>query len=99
MKLENELTCDKGASFALAWAFTWRWFILMLIIGISICYLKSAVGDSEYTWMPAFVEFFLLVLAMWLVVNHVLNKGFARIKVVIMEEKYHKEMLENKIDQ
>ncbi len=97
MKLKKELTYDKGASFALAWAFTWRWIILVLVMSIPEYLIKSFINYYEYSWVLMLLEFVLLVLAMFLVVYHVLNKGFARIKIVIMEVGDYEKMFNERL--
>jgi len=85
MKLENELTYDKGASLALAWAFVWRWTLLILLISIPMHFIKLSLGFVQYPWLIGVAEFIIMILLMWLVVHHVLNKGFSKIKIVVME--------------
>jgi len=85
MKLENELTYDKGASLALAWAFVWRWTLLILLISIPMHFIKLSLGFVQYPWLIGVAEFIIMILLMWLVVHRVLNKGFSEIKIVVME--------------
>jgi len=85
MKLENELTHDKGASLALAWAFVWRWTLLILLINIPMHFIKLSLGFFQYPWLIGVAEFIIMILLMWLVVHRVLNKGFSEIKIVVME--------------
>lgn len=98
MKLENELTYDKGASFALAWAFTWRWTILMLVISVPMYFIESPIGRIHYSWVITVAEFIILILGMWLVVHRVLNKGFARIKIILMEESHYENLVKENTD-
>lgn len=93
MKLKNELTNDKGASFALAWAFTWRLLLAFVLLSIPEYFLRKYVS-YEYSTLLAIVELVIFVLLVWLVIHHILRKGFARIKIVIMEDKHYKELVE-----
>ena len=92
-KLKHELTQDKGASFALAWAFTWRIVLVFLLISIPLDFARRAL-DSNYLGYFAALEILVAILLMWLIIHHVLRRGVGRVKIIIMEESHYNDLVD-----
>jgi hypothetical protein len=97
-KLKNELTAEKGASFALAWAFTWRIALAFIIFSFPLDYIRRATTE-DYIWLFVTGEVIVGMLLMWAIVHRVLKRGFGRVKVIIMEETHYEELVERETDQ
>ncbi len=97
-KLENELTDEKGASFALAWAFAWRIVLAFVLLSIPLDFVRRATSQ-DYVWLFVAGEVVIGISLVWLIVHHVLKRGFGRVKIIIMEESHYEELVDKNTDQ
>lgn len=92
-KLPNELTQDKSASFALAWALLWR-VVLVIVVVTSIIETIPLVVRIENTALLLFLNLAISFMLIWLWVHRVLKLGLGRVKIIFMEEKHYDELVE-----
>jgi cytochrome c biogenesis protein CcdA len=97
-KLKNELTDEKAASFALAWAFAWRIVLAFILLSFPLDFVRR-VTPEDYVWIFVIGEVIVGISLVWLIVHHVLKRGFGKVKVIIMEESHYEELVENNTDQ
>jgi hypothetical protein len=97
-KLRNELTYEKTASFALAWAFAWRIALTFVLLSFPLDYIRRATPQN-FVWLFITGEVIVGMSLMWLIVHHVLKRGFGKVKVIIMEESHYEDLVEKVTDQ
>lgn len=91
MKLPNELTEDKAASFALSWSITWRFLVLFFTIGTAFQFAPTEIR-VEYTIPLAIASIAVTFLFFWLWVHRLLRNGIGRVKIIFMEDKHYEEL-------
>jgi hypothetical protein len=91
MKLPNELTEDKAASFALSWSLTWRFLVLFFTIGTAFQFAPTEFR-IEYAIPLAIASIVVTFLCFWLWVHSLLRKGIGRVKIIFMENKHYEEL-------
>lgn len=90
MKLPNELTEDKSASFAIAWSVSWRFFVVFFVIGSTYQFAPYEFRN-EYPIPLTIAVFIFTFLLFWVWVHRLLRKGIGRVKIIFMEtENYEK---------
>ena len=92
MKLPNELTQDKSASFALSWALAWR-VILVIIVVTSIFETIPLVVRIENTTLFLLLNLLIILLLIWFWIHRVLKLGLGRVKIIFMEERHYDELV------
>jgi len=92
MKLPNELTQDKSASFALSWALAWR-VILVIIVVTSIFETIPLVVRIENTTLFLLLNLLIIFLLIWFWIHRVLKLGLGRVKIIFMEERHYDELV------
>jgi hypothetical protein len=98
VKLPNELTEDKSASFALSWSLSWRFFVVAFVVG-SVSYFIPHELRFEYSISLTILTLFVTFILFWLWAHRLLKKGIGRVKIVFMERKHYDELKEKIYDQ
>ncbi len=66
------------------WAFTWRTWLLSLLLGVSIGILSSIAGFENLSVIVNLISIFLGLFSMVWVIKRLLEKGFGRYRIVMM---------------
>ena len=93
MKLINELTEDKAASFALSWSISWRFFVTFILIGTVFQFVSPAEFQFEYAILSAIGSVGVSLVFFWLWVHRLLKKGIGNVRIIFMEKQHYEELV------
>ena len=96
MKLPNELTEDKAASFALSWSLTWRFIVVFFIVGTIFQVAAPVDFRMEYTFLLAIISVVVTFVFYWIWVHRLLRTGIGRVKIIFMEKQHYEELVKIK---